>query len=80
VPALDIFSRRRTADIVRVRQIGMYLARECTLRSFCQIGFDFDRDHATVLYGWRKIARLIQTDDSLRADVETIRQAVMYGK
>ena len=76
IKPLDIISVRRTADVVLPRQVGMYLTRECTKRSWHEIGKSFGgRDHTTILYGWRKISRLIESDEGLRADIEAIRQA-----
>lgn len=52
----DILSSRRTANVVRPRQIAMYLAKTMTLRSLPEIGRRFGgRDHTTVLHAVRKI-------------------------
>lgn len=55
----DLLSARRTTNIVRPRQIAMYLAKTLTLKSFPEIGRRFGgRDHTTVLHGYKKIAHL----------------------
>ncbi len=52
----DLLSSRRTANVVRPRQIAMYLAKTLTLRSLPEIGRRFGgRDHTTVLHAVRKI-------------------------
>jgi chromosomal replication initiator protein len=55
----DILSARRTASVVRPRQIAMYLAKVLTPRSLPDIGRLFGRDHTTVLHAVRKITNII---------------------
>jgi chromosomal replication initiator protein len=69
----DILSSRRTASVVRPRQIAMYLAKVLTTRSLPEIGRRFGgRDHTTVLHAVRKIAQLKETDPGLAAELETL--------
>jgi chromosomal replication initiator protein len=71
----DLLSKRRTKEVVRARQIAMYLAREETDASYPQIGAAMGgRNHTTVLHGYQKIAGEVKADDSLRHEVETIRR------
>jgi chromosomal replication initiator protein len=70
----DLLSSRRTANVVRPRQIAMYLAKTLTLRSLPEIGRRFGgRDHTTVLHAVRKIEGLIGTDNSLAAEIEVLK-------
>jgi chromosomal replication initiator protein len=70
----DLLSSRRTANVVRPRQIAMYLARTLTPRSLPEIGRRFGgRDHTTVLHAVRKIESLIGTDNSLAAEIEVLK-------
>ena len=74
VPVSSLLAGRRTKDIVKPRQIAMYLAKELTPRSLPDIGRRIGgRDHTTVLHGVRKIAALLTRDPSLAAEVATIR-------
>jgi chromosomal replication initiation ATPase DnaA len=75
IPSLDIQSARLTQNVVRPRQIAMYLARELTLYSLPAIGRRLGgRDHTTILHGHRKIKRLIEGGDvRLAADVDNIK-------
>jgi chromosomal replication initiator protein len=58
VSRADLLSSRRTANVVRPRQIAMYLAKELTQKSLPEIGELFGgRDHTTVLHAVRKIAQ-----------------------
>ncbi len=70
----DIISQRRTANVVRPRQVAMYLAKKLTLRSLPEIGRRFGgRDHTTALHAIGKIALLVQHDEILAAKVEEIK-------
>lgn len=52
----DLCSSRRTAAVVRQRQIAMWLCRTLTPLSLPEIGRRFGgRDHTTCLYAFRKI-------------------------
>ena len=73
----DILSERRTADIVRPRQVGYYLSKMLTLRSLPEIGRRFGgRDHTSALSGIRKIERLRKVDAALELDLQTIALAL----
>lgn len=67
----DILSSRRTAQVVRPRQIIMYLAREHTNLSLPQIGRQLGgKDHTTILHGITKITSLRECDPALRIDLD----------
>jgi chromosomal replication initiator protein len=69
----DILSARRTAAVVRPRQVGYYLSKVLTLKSLPEIGRRFGgRDHSSVYHGAKKISELRRIDAQLNADVEAI--------
>lgn len=71
----DILSSRRTANVVRPRQIAMYLSKTLTLRSLPEIGRRFGgRDHTTVLHAVRKIEELVSKDKSLAEVIELLKR------
>lgn len=73
--ALSSNSRART--IAFPRQMAMYLARTETDASLPQIGaYLGNRDHTTVLYGYEKIAALLETDATVRRDMLEIKAAL----
>jgi chromosomal replication initiator protein len=75
VSRADILSARRTATVVRPRQIAMYLAKVLTLRSLPEIGRRFGgRDHTTVLHAVRKIDGLLKSDNTLADDVDLLKR------
>jgi chromosomal replication initiator protein len=75
VSRADILSSRRTATVVRPRQIAMYLAKSLTLRSLPEIGRRFGgRDHTTVLHAVRKIEGMVTTDQELAGEIDHLRR------
>lgn len=75
VSRADILSSRRTATVVRPRQIAMYLSKSLTLRSLPEIGRRFGgRDHTTVLHAVRKIEGLVGKDNTLAGEIEFLRR------
>ena len=75
VSRADLLSSRRTANVVRPRQIAMYLAKTLTLRSLPEIGRRFGgRDHTTVLHAVRKIESLVGNDNTLAEEIELLKR------
>ncbi len=71
----DLLSSRRTAPVVRPRQVAMYLAKTLTLRSLPEIGRRFGgRDHTTVLHAVRKIEGLVGNDNALADEIEVLKR------
>lgn len=62
----------------RPRQIAMFLCREMTGQSLPQIGSFMCRDHTTVLYATREIARQIAKDPNMEAAVESCRAIIRH--
>ena len=60
-----LLSERRTQSLSRPRQIAMFVARKVTARSLPFIGRRMgDRDHTTILHGWRAVRSLIDSGDA----------------
>jgi chromosomal replication initiator protein len=75
----DMISSRRTAQVVRPRQIAIYLAKTLTLRSLPEIGRRFGgRDHTTILHAVRKIESLMKVDEAMAKKVMDLR-ALLEG-
>ena len=74
VSRADIMSQRRSANVVRPRQIAMYLSKLLTPRSLPEIGRRFGgRDHTTVLHAVRKMEGLAISDHALGDEIKTLR-------
>jgi len=69
-----IYEKTRRKEIVRARQVAMYLLREDFNISYPLIGQKLgDRDHTTVIHSHLKIKADIKTDPSLLQEIEKIR-------
>jgi chromosomal replication initiator protein len=75
VSRADILSLRRTATVVKPRQVAMYLSKTLTPRSLPEIGRRFGgRDHTTVLHAVRKIEGLVGRDTTLAEEVDLLKR------
>jgi chromosomal replication initiator protein len=75
VPRNELLSARRSRDVVRPRQIAMYLAKALTSRSLPEIGRRFGgRDHTTVLHSVRKVEQMIKDDMELGQEIELLKR------
>lgn len=77
----DLISDAQTAEISRVRQIAMFLAKHLTGFPPFSIGRKFgDRDHNTTQYAITKIKGLIGREPELAADIIAIARRVCLGR
>ncbi len=71
----EITGKGRRKDLVRPRQIAMYLIREEAGSSLVDIGsYLGKRDHSTVVHGIEKIESQLQSDQQLRNELMDIRE------
>jgi len=69
----EMYSKKRSRNVARPRQIAMAIAKELTQHSLPDIGEAFGgRDHTTVLHACRKIAELRSTDSTITRDVDSL--------
>ena len=69
----EMYSKKRSRNVARPRQIAMALAKELTQLSLPDIGEAFGgRDHTTVLHACRKVATLRATDTDITRDVNSL--------
>jgi len=76
----DIASRSRKQNLVRPRQIAIYLARHYTDAPLQTIGKSFNRYHATALHSINCIERGLKQDSSIQKQVGFFRQKLENGK
>lgn len=73
----ELKGAKRVQNIVRARQIAMYLARELTDNSLPKIGKEFgNRDHTTVMHAHNKIKAALMEDGNLEIELTTIRNNI----
>ena len=69
----EMYSKKRSRNIARPRQVAMALAKELTHLSLPDIGDAFGgRDHTTVLHACRKIAALKTTNHEITRDFDSL--------
>ena len=70
----DIYEKTRRKEVVKPRQIVMYLLREDYNASYPLIGKKIGgRDHTTVMHSYEKMRSDLSIDDILRNEVDQIR-------
>jgi len=69
----EMYSKKRSRNVARPRQVAMALAKELTQLSLPDIGEAFGgRDHTTVLHACRKVALLKSTSSELTRDFNSL--------
>lgn len=81
----ELIGRKRVRELVEIRQCMWHVLYEREKKSYAHIGRFFDRDHATVLYGVKKVQDLLSLRDrqmiAQRKDIVNLYQNVRrYGK
>ena len=72
-----MYSKKRTRNFARPRQIAMALSRELTNHSFPEIGEAFGgRHHTTVMHACDEIDLLRQTDPTFTRDISFLVQVI----
>ncbi|MEK7515290.1 MAG: chromosomal replication initiator protein DnaA [Patescibacteria group bacterium] len=73
----DILKRSRKKEVVKPRQIAMFLLREEVKLSFPEIGAKLGgRDHSTVIHACEKIKKEESEDESIKQELTLIRERV----
>ena len=70
----DMRSPRRAPNLVRGRQLAMYVARNQTDLSLAEIARGFERDHSTVLHSIRRVERDLEPGSDIHKALERIHE------
>lgn len=71
----DLMSERRNKEIVRPRQIAMYLCRNMTDTPLTTIAKCLNKkDHSTIIHGIDKITKELEKDESLQYTVDVLKK------
>jgi chromosomal replication initiator protein len=77
IKVADMYSKKRTRNLARPRQIAMALSKELTNQSLPEIGESFGgRDHTTVIHACRKVAELRETEADIGRDYLVLLQTL----
>jgi len=73
----DLTKRSRKKEVVRPRQIAMFLLREETKSSFPEIGQRLGgRDHSTVIHAYEKIKKEEENDEITKQEIILIKERI----
>ncbi len=73
----EILSKKKNKEIALPRQICMYLCRKYTNESLQNVGRILgNRDHTTVMHGFEKIGKSIDTDEILKNNIEILTKKI----
>ena len=73
----DLFSSSRKKEVVRPRQIAMFLLRELLKSSYPFIGRKFGgKDHTTAIHSCGKIAKELGDNENLNNELDLIKQRI----
>lgn len=76
----DIVGKGRRKELVKPRQITMFLMRGEANTSFPTIGHELGgRDHTTAMHACNKIGREIESNDRIKQEIESIKQLLYNG-
>lgn len=74
----DLSSSKRNREIVRPRQIAMYLSKALTTHSLPQIGKEFGgKNHATVIHAFKLVQDLMSCDALILKDVKALEEKLV---
>lgn len=77
ISASDLVKRSRKKEVVKPRQVAMFLLREETKLSFPEIGQKLGgRDHSTVIHACEKIRQGEVDDETLKQELVLIRERI----
>ena len=77
IKVAEMYSKKRTRNFARPRQIAMALSRELTNHSFPEIGEAFGgRHHTTVMHACDEIDQLRQNDATIARDIGFLVQVI----
>jgi chromosomal replication initiator protein len=79
ITAKDIVSKSRRLDIVRPRQIAMYLSRQHTDAPLQTIGKSYNRYHATALHAINFIESELKRNTPIKSQVEYLEKRLLDG-
>ena len=72
----DLLSKSRSSELVKYRQIGMYLMRKYTKMSLARIGKIFDRDHSTVICSIKKVEIYYEIEKKYKYELDELMQVL----
>ncbi len=79
VSPADLCSPRRSPNLVRARQLAIYVSRQRTDASLAEIARAFDRDHSTILHSIRTVEKRLEPGSDIHRALESIHDRLGGG-
>ena len=71
----DLRGSNRKKEVAFPRQVAMYLAKELINESLMKLASSFGgKTHSTLLHSWNKIKKQLETDETLRRQIQMTKQ------
>ncbi|KAA3617175.1 MAG: chromosomal replication initiator protein DnaA [Calditrichaeota bacterium] len=81
VPKDHIRAKSRKRNIVKARQVAMYLSKQLTNHSLVSIGLHFGgRDHSTVIHGIDSVTQQISEEPVFKNKMESMKKHLEYNR
>jgi chromosomal replication initiator protein len=76
-----IRAKSRKQNIVKARQVAMYISKQLTNHSLVTIGLHFGgRDHSTVIHGIDSVENQIKNDPAFKSKIESMKRHLEYNR
>lgn len=81
ISADQLRAKTRKKDVVKARQVAMYLSKQLTQHSLVTIGLHFGgRDHSTVIHAVESVTKMIAQDAALRQRLDAMQKHLEYNR
>jgi chromosomal replication initiator protein len=81
VSTAALVGAQRTEEVALCRHVAMYLSYKLTNNSYKHIGRMFgNRKHTTVLYGVKRVTKLIKQDSEVAEIIEKLRRKIINSR
>ena len=81
IPIQKFIAKRRKRELVYARYLCMFFCKQYTMLSLKSIGFLISgRDHTTVMNGVKELKALMDTNETVREDVQNINNNILQLK
>ncbi len=81
LPEDQLRAKTRKKDVVRARQVAMFLAKQLTQHSLVTIGLHFGgRDHSTVIHAIESVEKNLKADPVFRQQIESLKKHLDYNR
>jgi len=81
LPVDQLRAKTRKKDVVKIRQVAMYLAKHLTKHSLVTIGLHFGgRDHSTVIHSIDCVDEARKKDAAFKQQIDSIKKHLEYNR